>query len=146
MKTRILTAVYWIIGLLIGLGAFAHGFVGVKPVRAALAAVNLPADIREGIWIVWYYHSGAMIVFAVLIIGAWFAARRGRPHAFLAPIVIALFYIIYGIAAYAYQHNPFWLLPLVEGALLLAATLGLRGDLLAHPPDPLIHKSNRSQP
>jgi hypothetical protein len=39
-------------GLLIGLGAFGHGLLGLQPVRAALASVSLPADIRKVIWIV----------------------------------------------------------------------------------------------
>lgn len=133
MKTRILTAVYWIIGIVIGLGAFGHGFVGVKPVRAALATVNLPSDIREVIWIVWYFVSGAMIVFGGLIIGAWFAARRGRPQVLWVPIVIALFYLIFSILAYTYQNNSFWLLFAAEGALLLVATLGLSRETKRSP-------------
>jgi len=126
MKRQILTGIYWISGLWIGLGAFGHGFGGVKPARAALAAVPLPADILQVIWIVWYFVSGCMLVFGGLIIGAWFAARRGRPQAFVVPIVIALFYMVTGIAAYAYQPNPFWLFFLVLGALLLVSSLGLR--------------------
>ena len=63
VRTKVLTAVYWITGLLIGLGAFGHGFMGVKPVRAALAAVTIPANIRGVIWIVWYFVSGCMLVF-----------------------------------------------------------------------------------
>lgn len=131
MKGRSLTAVYWIVGLMIGLGAFGHGFMGVRPVRAALGAVPLPADIRQVIWIVWYFVSGGMLVFGGLIIGAWFAARRGRPHAFTVSIVIALFYMVTGVASYGYQHNPFWLVFLAEGTVLLVATLGLRGLFLA---------------
>jgi hypothetical protein len=78
---HVLTGIYWISGLLIGLGAFGHGFSGVKPVRAALAAVPLAADIREVLWIVWYSASGSMLVFGGLIIGAWFAAlaQQGAP-------------------------------------------------------------------
>lgn len=129
MRRQILTGIYWISGLLIGLGAFGHGFLGVKPVRAALGAVPLPADIREAIWIVWYFVSGCMLVFGGLIIGAWFAARRGRPQALVVPSVIALFYVATGVAAYGYQHDPFWLVFLVEGALLLVATLGLRATM-----------------
>jgi hypothetical protein len=127
MKTRLLTAIYWIVGLMIGLGAFGHGFSGIKPVRAALDTVTLPPDVRGVIWIVWYFVSGCMLTFAVLIIWAWFAARRGYPSALAVPIVIALFWMATGIAAYAYQHNPFWLLFLAEGTGLLAASLGLRG-------------------
>jgi hypothetical protein len=126
MKRRILTGIYWITGWLIGLGAFGHGFTGVKPVRVALAAVPLPADVRGVIWIVWYFVSGCMLVFRGLIIGAWFAARRGRTQALVVPLVIARFYIATGVASYAYQHNPFWLVFLVLGMLLLVPTLGLR--------------------
>jgi hypothetical protein len=127
MKARMLTAVYWMIGLMIGFGAFGHGFVGIKPVREALDAVALPADIRGVIWIVWYFVSGCMLTFAALILWAWFAARRWSPSAFAVPIVIAVFWIATGILAYAYQHDPFWLLFLAEGTLLLGASLGLRG-------------------
>jgi hypothetical protein len=28
MKMRVLTALYWLMGLMIGLGAFGHGFLG----------------------------------------------------------------------------------------------------------------------
>jgi hypothetical protein len=126
MKRQILTGIYWITGFFIGLGAFGHGFSGVKPVRAALAAVPLPADVRGVIGIVWYFVSGCMLVFGGLIIWAWFAERRGRPDALVVPIVIALFYIATGVAAYGYQHNPFWLVFLALGTSLLVTTLGLR--------------------
>jgi hypothetical protein len=128
MKNKILTAVYWITGLMIGLGAFGHGFVGVKPVRAALAIVTIPTEIRQVIWIVWYFVSGCMLVFGGLIIGAGIAARRGQRRALIVPIVIALFYMVVGIASYAYQHDPFWLVFLALGTSLLIATLGLQGD------------------
>ena len=127
MKTTLWSAVYWAMGLMIGLGAFGHGLSGVRPVRAALAAVPLPAEIREVIWIVWYFVSGCMLVFGGLILGAWFAARRGHPQALTVSTVIALFWMATGVASYAYQHKPFWLLFLVEVTLLLFATLRLRG-------------------
>ena len=126
MKAKLLTATYWTMGLLIGLGAFGHGFLGVQPVRAALAAVSLPADIREVIWIVWYFVSGCMLLFGGLVLWAWFAARHD-PDILVVPMAIALFWILVGVASYTYQHKPFWLLFITEGALLLAATLALRG-------------------
>ena len=42
------------------------------------------------------------------------------------PLAVALFWMAFGVAAYTYQHNPFWLLFLTEGFLLLVATVGLR--------------------
>src|SRR5882724_10022688 len=123
MKQRVLTAIYWLVALVIGFGAFGHGFVGVKPVRAALEAVTVPADIRAVIWIVWYFVSGCMLTFASLIIWAWFAHRRGALHALAVPITIAVFWTTTGIAAFAYQHNPFWLLFFAEGIVLLGTSL-----------------------
>jgi len=130
---RVLTTVYWLMGLMIGLGAFGHGFRGVRPIRAALATVALPAHVLEVIWIVWYFCSGCMLVFGSLIIWAWFAARRGRREAFVVPIAIAVFWMATGVASYVYQHNPFWLLFLGEGTLLLVATLGLRAGSAGTP-------------
>jgi len=126
MKMRAFTMLYWLMGLMIGLGAFGHGFLGVKPVRAALATVALPADVLGVIWIVWYFCSGCMLVLGALILWAWFAARRGNPQALAVPLAVALFWMAFGGAAYTYQHNPFWLLFLTEGFLLLVATVGLR--------------------
>ncbi len=88
-----------------------------------------PADIGEVIWIVWYFVSGRMLVFGGLIIGPWFAPRRGRPQALVVPIVIALVYVATGVAAFAFQHNPLWLPFLVEGASLLVATPGLQATM-----------------
>jgi hypothetical protein len=67
-----------------------------------------------------------MLVFGALIIWAWFAARRGNPQTLAVPVAVALFWMVFGVAAYSYQHDPFWLLFLAEGFLLLVATLGLR--------------------
>jgi len=123
-----------LMGMMIGLGAFGHGFLGVKPVRAALGTVALPADIRGVIWIVWYFCSGCMLVFGALILWAWFAARRGNSQALAVPVAVALFWMAFGVAAYSYQHNPFWLLFPAEGILLLVATLGLRRTRIAAQP------------
>jgi hypothetical protein len=103
----------------------------VRPIRAALAGVNLPTDIRQSIWIVWGFASVSMIVFSTLIIWAWFEARQGRTNALMIPIVISVFNIVYGLGSFAYQRSPFWLLFPAEGALLLAATIGLRASLLS---------------
>jgi hypothetical protein len=134
MKVAFLNAIYWIIGLMIGLGAYGHAFIGVRPIRAALAGVSLPTDIRQSIWVVWSFVSGAMLVCGVLIIWAWFEARQGRTQALMIPIIISVFYVVFGIGSFAYQRSPFWLLFLAEGALLLAATIGLRTSLLSAAP------------
>ena len=130
VRNRLLSVLYWMVALMIGLGAFGHGFVGVKPVRAALDTVTLPSDVREVIWIVWYFVSGCMLTFSLLILLAWFAARRGHSNAFAGPMVIAIFWMATGIASFAVQQNPFWLLFFAEGLGLLCASYGLQRSQL----------------
>jgi hypothetical protein len=98
-------------------------------VRAALDLVTLPADVRQVIWIVWYFVSGCMLAFSVLIIWTWFAFRRGHLDALAVPIVIAGLWIVTGLSSYAAQHNSFWLLFFAEGVVLLGASLSLRGSV-----------------
>jgi hypothetical protein len=66
-----------------------------------------------------------MLVFGVLSLWAWFAARRGRAVT-VVPASIGAFYILFGAAAFVYARDPFWLFFLLQGVMLLGATLGLR--------------------
>jgi hypothetical protein len=126
MTRKIATTLYWTVGILIGLGAFGHGFLGVRPIRAAIATSTLPPDVRQVIWIVWYCTSAAMLAFGTLVIWAWFAARDGMRQALTVPLIIGTLWVAEGVGSYAYQHNGFWLLFVVEGTVLVAATVTLR--------------------
>lgn len=133
MKRKLLSAVYLVVGALIGLGAFGHGAQGMRHLDPALEAVTLPPEMAGVIRIVWYFVSGCMLTFGGLIYWAWFAAARGNYWALAVPAMIGGFYMITGIASFAYQPNPFWLLFSVEGCLLLVAALSLRSGEAALP-------------
>jgi hypothetical protein len=122
--TRLLaTVAYWLTAITITLGAIGHGFLGVKPVRDALATVTLPADIMRVLWIVWYWVSGTMVVFGVLLFWAWPALKAGSSSRSAPPIIIGVLYVIAGAVCYTYTgRDPFWLLFLVQGILLLVTT------------------------
>jgi hypothetical protein len=126
--TRVMaTALYWIAAVTITLGAFGHGFLGVKPVAAAVAASTLPADIVGVIWIVWYFVSGTMAVFGVLLFWAWPDIRTGSSGRRGAALIVGGFYAVTGIACYLYSgRQPFWLLFLFQGVIVIGTTLILR--------------------
>jgi hypothetical protein len=94
--------------------------------RPAFAASTLDPDVASIIWVVWYWVSGAMLVFGALALWAWFAARRGSRDVLVVPIVIAVFYMITGAVTTAVEHDAFWLLFLVEGTLLFVSALRLK--------------------
>jgi hypothetical protein len=122
--TRTLAAVaYWFSAVTITLGSIGHGFVGVKPVRAALDAVTLPPDIMRVLWIVWYWASGTMVMFGLLLFWAWPALKAGSSSRSAPPLIIGVSYVIVGIVSFLYtERDPFWLLFLTQGVLLLGST------------------------
>jgi hypothetical protein len=127
LKRNLAAAVYWLAAIGITLGAYGHGFQGVKPVRAAIAASTLAPDIVRVIWIVWYFVSGCMVAFGALLFWAWPRLEAGPSSRSTAAFVVGDFYALTGIAAYWYSGgDPFWLLFLVLGVAVSGSTLVLR--------------------
>ena len=123
----VITALYWLAAVTIALGAFGHGFLGVKPVEAAVAASNLPADIAAVIWIVWYFVSGAMVVCGAILFWAWPAIATGSTSRSVPALIVGSFYTVTGVACYLYSgREPFWLLFLFQGLIVGGTTLILR--------------------
>lgn len=122
--TRTLAAVaYWFAAVTITLGSIGHGFLGVKPVRTALDAVTLPPDILRVVCIVWYWVSGTMVIFGLLLFWAWPALQAGSSSRSAPPLIIGVSYVIVGIVCFLYtKHDPFWLLFLTQGVLILGST------------------------
>lgn len=126
LKRTIAAASYWLAAISITLGAYGHGFVGVKPVRAAIAASTLAPEIVRVIWIVWYFVSGCMVVFGALLFWAWPSFKAGSSSRSSAPLIIGAFYLIIGIASYLYSgRDPFWLMFLILGVMVIGSTLVL---------------------
>jgi hypothetical protein len=120
-------ALYWIVAITITLGAYGHGFLGIKPVQAAIAATTLAPDIARVIWIVWYDVSGSMLTFGALLFWAWPSVKAGTSSRSGVPLIIGAFYAVTGIAAYLYsRREPFWLLFVTQGVILIGSTLFLR--------------------
>src|SRR5262245_57401943 len=114
---------------MITLGAYGHGFVGVKPVRAAIAASTLPLDVVRVIWIVWYFVSGCMVVFGALLFWAWPGIGAGSSGRSALALIVGAFYLVTGIVSFLYSgRDPFWLLFVTLGLMVLGSTLALAGS------------------
>ena len=115
---------YWLAAVTIALGAFGHGFLGVKPVAAAVAASTLPANVVAVIWIVWYFVSACMLTFGGLLAWAWPGLRPGSPSRAAAALIVGALYFFTGIASYIYSgREPFWLLFVAQGFIVIGSTL-----------------------
>ena len=127
MKRTIASVLYGFAAVTITLGAYGHGFVGVRPVRAAIAASALAPDVVRVIWIVWYFVSGCMLSFGILLFWAWRTLTAGASSRSSAALIIGVFYTVTGIASYLYSgREPFWLLFVTQGVVVIGSTLVLR--------------------
>jgi hypothetical protein len=132
MLRKSASALLALTGLLIGLGAFGHSFMGRKALDAGLATLPIDAHTDKLIYLVWYFCGGCMLVFGVLVIrGAW-QALRGERGALFAPGLIGVFYLLTGVIALAYMREPFWGVFVVLGGLALVFS-GLLGFAASGP-------------
>jgi hypothetical protein len=128
MQRTVASVLYWLAAVVITLGAFGHGFVGVLPIREAIETSTLPPDVTQPIWIVWYFTSGSMIAFGLLLFWAWPALKNGASSRSVPAVIVGVLYLISGVASYVYsERDPFWLMFIVLGLLAIGTTLVLGG-------------------
>lgn len=123
MIRKIISSALALTGLLMGLGAFGHSFMGRRALDVGLARAALDAHTEKLIYLVWYFTGGCMLVFGLLVIaGAW-RAWRGEKRGLSAVGLIGLFYLLTGVLSLAYMKEAFWSVFVVLGALALVFSL-----------------------
>lgn len=127
MLRKLTSTLLALTGLLIGLGAFGHSFMGRKTLDAGLASLPLDAHTDKLIYLVWYFCGGCMLVVGVLVIWSAWKALRGERSALFASGLVGVFYLLTGLASLAYMREPFWSVFVILGALalLLSGMLGM---------------------
>lgn len=117
------------IGILNGLGAVGHSFMGRLAVDAELAKFPVASNVLTMLYAVWYFVGGCMALFACTILWAWFRLRRGERGLLFATALIGILYMATGVGGFAYRHgDPFFLVFIVEGSLLTVSSLVLSGS------------------
>lgn len=136
MLRKSCSALLALTGLLIGLGAFGHSFMGRRTLDAGIAPLPLDPHTGRLIYLVWYFCGGCMLVFGVLVVWSAWRAMRCERGMLLAPCAIGVFYLATGVLSLAYMHEPFWGVFVVLGGLtlVLSALLGLTPSKRQVPP------------
>jgi hypothetical protein len=126
MTRKIFSALFLIVSLVVGLGAFGHGHQWNSHVLGMLSGVS--PDAAKLLEVIWFWVSGTMLVFGVLLVWCWLRLRRGDTSLSMIPWVVGGFYILAGSWG-AFTAGPFfWLFP-VLGVLLWLSTWILRAKV-----------------
>jgi hypothetical protein len=126
MLRNVSSCVFLIVSAIIGLGAFGHGY-SVHKVHEAIDRFPIDPGMSKTIYIVWYFVSGAMLAFGLILVRIWFRIRVGDTSSLSVAFLIGALYFIFGICASLYRRDDhFWVLFIILGALLLGSALVLR--------------------
>jgi len=116
---KLFSGIFLVTAISVGLGAFGHGHQWSAHVMPALP--GLEPHLLQLLKLVWYWVSGAMFTFGVLLVWVWSRLRRGDTQLRFVPWVIGVFYLIEGIYGAACL-GPFFLLFAVQAVLLFGTT------------------------
>jgi hypothetical protein len=126
MARKIASIVFLLTSLVIALGAFGHDSNAARIAAEFAKAPALDAGTVSVVIAVWHFCSGCMFVLGAICAWEWWRIRGGARDAYVAPLLIGVFYAVTGIATVAYTGKPFFWLFVVLGGLLLSSSLVLR--------------------
>lgn len=131
---RIASVVLLVVGVLIALGAYGHGFVGRLNIDMELAKFPIGTNVYTMLYVVWYFVSGCMLLFGAAVIWSWFQLRRGRRHVLFITYLVGALYIAVGAGGMIYRNGDRFMSTFIILGLLVvlaSAVLG-SGDRLQH--------------
>lgn len=119
-----------ILGILAGVlmiaSAVAHSLLGWPQLRAGLAQSQVPGDLVQGLAIGWHFGAAAMVTFAAIVLWVFFRRLQARAAPLAPPSIISAAYLAFGAGALAVTGDPFFLVFIVPGLLLAAASFPRR--------------------
>lgn len=122
MKSRMFSALFFLISLTIALGALGHGLQWGHHVRDALRGTD-PATLALLAY-VWYWVSGAMLVLGLLLLWVWWKSGRGTVHMPIVSVLVGAFYLVEGGLG-AWFIGRFFLLFVAQALLLWLSAWGM---------------------
>jgi hypothetical protein len=133
MLRNVLASALAVTGLLIGLGAFGHSFMGRVALDTGLAGVPLDVHTDKLIYLVWYFCGACMLTFGILVAWAAMRAWKSDNRALFVSGLIGTFYLVTGVLALAYMREPFWSVFVALGCLAMIFSIAL-GVVRVHVP------------
>ena len=127
---KLASTVFLLDAMAIGLGAFGHG-AAVRHLHAAVDQFPIDADMHSMLYVVWYFVSGCMFAFGLMLMWVWQRVRAGDRHALVIAIAIGILYVGIGVFGLVYRHgDPFMGLFVVLGGLLLISSYVMNRPLI----------------
>jgi hypothetical protein len=112
-------------GVVMLLSAFAHGPLGWRTLGPELARAGTPPDLIGAMTVGWWFGSAMMLACGGV---TWVAGSRLRRHdrsGVVPVLIVALAWVLFGLAAMVYRSfNPFFLLFVGTGLLAGVPALG----------------------
>ena len=104
--------------------SFAHSLLGWKNLRAQLEKVPVPRDLIAGLAIGLHWGGAAMFALGCIVLFVFARFAKDRSASRSPALIIALFYIAFGVWAITTSHKPFFLIFVIPGLLLAVASSG----------------------
>ena len=123
MARKLLSGLFLLTAISVGLGAFGHG--NQWPRHVAPALTGLDAQMVGVLKLVWYWVSGAMFTLGALLVWTWWRMGRGETNLAFVPWMIGAFYLVEGVYGAVYL-GAFFLVFVVQAVLLWGTTLALQ--------------------
>ena len=123
MTRKLMSALFLLTSISVGLGALGHG--SQWPRHVAPALTGLDAHVLELLKLVWYWVSGAMFALGALLVWTWWRIGRGETNLAFVPWLIGAFYFVEGVYGAVYLAT-FFLLFVLQAVLLWGTTLALQ--------------------
>ena len=98
-----------------------HSLMGWPAMLQQLRATNAPADLISGMRIGWQWGGLAMLVLGIITLMIFVHRLRGDMVSAFPALVIGSAYTAFGVWAIVSTTNPFFLIFIVPGILLLIA-------------------------
>ena len=130
MLTRLASIVFLLDAIAIGLGGFGHG-ASVRHLHAAIDQFPIEANMHSMLYVVWYFVSGCMFAFCLILIWAWRRVRAGDRYPLGIAAIIGVLYLAIGAFGLVYRNgDPFMATFIVLGGLLLISGYGMSRTVL----------------
>jgi hypothetical protein len=106
------------------LSAAAHSLGGGPAIAAELRQAGVPPALLTNMTIAWHFGGVAMLVLGVIVAAVFVRRLRGLRTSPSPALLTGGAYVLFGGWAILASRNPFFLIFVVPGALMLAAAGG----------------------
>lgn len=109
-------------GVMLLLSGCAHSLLGWPELRSQLSLAQNTVDLTRGLQVAWHFGGMAMLAFGAIVLPLFIGAWKRKDVALQPALVIGVCYLVFGIwAMLKIETNPFYLVFVIPGALLVAA-------------------------